>query len=145
MDLWIVGVLYITGLGLLLVETVMPGVTLGVFGLGALAVSVVFGFRHHWMIGAAQIGVAVVVAPLCFMVAIRRLTLKASVEGGSFEADYDGLLGREGQAHTNLRPAGIVVIDGKKLDVVTSGEQIEKGSRVRVSKVEGNRVIVRSV
>jgi membrane-bound serine protease (ClpP class) len=143
MELWIVGVLYVAGLGLLVTETVLPGVTLGVIGLAALAVSVFFGFRHHWMIGAAQIGIAVAVAPLCFMVAMRRLTLKASVEGGSFAADYGGLLGQEGQAHTNLRPAGIVVIDGRKFDVVTSGEQIDKGSRVRVSKVEGNRIVVR--
>jgi membrane-bound serine protease (ClpP class) len=145
MELWIVGVLYFAGLGLLVAETVMPGVTLGVIGLAALAVSVFFGFRHHWLIGSAQIGVGVVVAPLCFMVAIRRLTLKASIEGDSFTADNIGLLGKEGQAHTNLRPAGIVEIDGKRFDVVTSGEPIDKGGRVRVVKVEGNRIVVRLV
>ena len=145
MELWIVAVLYVVGLGLIVAETVIPGVTMGVIGILLLAVSVTFGFRHHWMLGMGQLGVAVVVAPLCFWAAIRRLTLKASIGGDSFAQVYDGFLGKEGQAHTDLRPAGIVVIDGKKVDVVTAGEQVQKGSRVRVTMVEGNRVVVRSI
>jgi len=145
MPLWIVGVLYFTGLGLIAMETVIPGVTIGVIGLVAMGVSVAFGFQHHWLIGTVQIAVAAVVAPLCILAAVKRLTLKAAVEGDSFAKDYDGYLGKEGQAHTDLRPAGIVVIEGRKVDVVTAGEQIEKGRRVRVSKVEGNRVVVRAL
>jgi membrane-bound serine protease (ClpP class) len=145
MDLWIVLMLYATGLGLLVAETVLPGVTMGIIGLVLLSVSTVYGFKHDWILGAGQIGVALVVTPLCFWVAVRRLSLKTTIQGGSFAENYDGLLGKEGVAHTALRPAGIALIEGKKTDVVTAGEQIEKGSRIKVSKVEGNRIVVRSV
>jgi membrane-bound serine protease (ClpP class) len=145
MDLWIVLLLYATGMTLLVAETVIPGVTMGVIGLILLTVSTVFGFKHHWLIGAGQIGVALVATPLCFWVAIRRLSLKATIQGDSFAQSYDGLLGKEGLAHTALRPAGIALIEGKKTDVVTGGEPIEKGSRIKVFKVEGNRIVVRSV
>ncbi|HLY76139.1 MAG TPA: NfeD family protein [Planctomycetota bacterium] len=145
MDLWIVLVLYATGLTLVLAETVIPGVTMGVIGVVLLFVSTIFGFKHHWVIGAGQIGVALVATPLCFWIAVRRLSLKATIQGNSFAQNYDGFLGKEGLAQTTLRPAGIALIEGKKMDVVTAGESVEKGSRVKVTKVEGNRIVVRSV
>jgi len=118
---------------------------MGLIGLGLLVTSIVFGFRHNWMIGTAQIVVAVGVTPLCFYVGIRKLTLNSSLEGVvSFAREYSDYLGKEGEAQTDLRPAGIVLIDGRKVDVVTSGEGVDKGKRVRVLKVEGNRIVVRA-
>ena len=145
MDLWIVLVLYATGLTLVLAETVIPGVTMGVIGVVLLFVSTVLGFKHHWMIGAAQVGAALVATPLCFWIAVRRLSLKTTIQGNSFAQNYDAFLGKEGLAQTTLRPAGIAIIEGRKMDVVTAGENVEKGSRVKVTKVEGNRIVVRSV
>lgn len=145
MDLWIVVVLYLVGLGMIVAETMIPGVVMGLIGLGLMVTSIVFGFQHHWSMGTAQIAVAVFVTPLCFYVAIRRLTLKSSLEGGvSFAKDYSSFMGKEGEAHTDLRPAGVVLIDGRKVDVVTAGEPVERGKRVRVTKVEGNRIVVRA-
>jgi membrane-bound serine protease (ClpP class) len=145
MDLWIVLVLYAAGLTLVVAETVIPGVTMGLIGLVLLAVSTVFGFKHHWMIGSGQIGVALVATPLCFWVAVRRLSLRATIQGDSFAQNYDGFLGKEGLAQTVLRPAGIALIEGKRMDVVTAGENVDKGSRIKVTKVEGNRIVVRSI
>lgn len=51
--------------------------------------------------------------------------------------------GKEGIALTPLRPAGSADIDGRRLDVVTEGEFIPAGTRVKVSKVEGTRVVVK--
>lgn len=53
--------------------------------------------------------------------------------------------GKEGIALTPLRPSGAALIDGQRLDVVTSGEFIKTGSRIMVLKVEGTRVIVREM
>lgn len=50
---------------------------------------------------------------------------------------------REGVALTPLRPAGTAEVDGHRLDVVTGGEFINPGARIKVVKVEGTRVIVR--
>ena len=53
--------------------------------------------------------------------------------------------GKRGTALTTLRPAGTAEIEGKRLDVITSGEFIEAGSGVEVILVEGARVVVREI
>lgn len=52
-------------------------------------------------------------------------------------------VGKEGIALTPLRPAGSVEVEGHRLDVVTEGEFIGTGKRVKVIKVEGTRVVVK--
>ncbi len=52
------------------------------------------------------------------------------------------LVGRQGVTLTPLRPAGTVRIEGKRYDVVTSGDLIGKDHPIKVVKVEGNRIIV---
>ena len=67
------------------------------------------------------------------------------------EAGYIGtddlkyFLDAEGQALTILRPAGTVDFKGVKLDVVTEGDFISKGERVKVIKVQGRRIVVRKI
>lgn len=63
-------------------------------------------------------------------------------EAQAVEKQLDELVGREGETMTPLRPAGIAVFDRRRVDVVTRGELIDKGVRVKVVKVEGNRVVV---
>lgn len=54
------------------------------------------------------------------------------------------LIGKTGEAVTILRPAGMAIIDGQRVDVVTQGDYIEKGTRIRVIEVQGNvNVVVR--
>jgi membrane-bound serine protease (ClpP class) len=55
------------------------------------------------------------------------------------------LLGRTGHAHSPLRPAGIADIDGERVDVVADGEHIDAGAPIRVTRVDGNRVVVRRI
>lgn len=59
--------------------------------------------------------------------------------------ELEGYLGLEGVAVTNLRPSGTALISGKRLDVIARGEYIEKDSRIMVSTVEGNQIIVKRV
>ncbi len=146
MDLWLVSLIYLVGLGMIVAETFLPGVVIGLVGFAALATSVVFGFQHHWGIGAGQTVLALVIVPVAFFAAAKRLGLKASLaESVSFAVDYSAWLGKEGEAQMDLRPAGLVLIGDRRIDVVTAGELIPKGSRVRVVKVEGNRVVVKAL
>ena len=55
------------------------------------------------------------------------------------------LLGVEGEAMTELRPSGTMLINDERLDVVSEGSFILKGTRVKVVKVEGARIVVREV
>lgn len=78
-----------------------------------------------------------------------RLTLQnkqGSKEGYVAPAPELGLFaGKEGIALTPLRPAGSADIEGSRLDVVTEGEFISAGKRVKVIKVEGTRVVVKEI
>jgi membrane-bound serine protease (ClpP class) len=51
-------------------------------------------------------------------------------------------VGSVGIAHTMLRPSGKAEFDGLPCDVVTSGDFIDPGAKVRVVAVDGTRVVV---
>ena len=47
-------------------------------------------------------------------------------------ADYSHLVGRSGEAVTDLRPAGRALIDDQLLDVIVVGEPLDRGTAVEV-------------
>ncbi|MDQ7040472.1 MAG: NfeD family protein [Rhodothermus sp.] len=53
------------------------------------------------------------------------------------------LVGKQGQALTPLRPAGVVEIEGRRYDVVSSGQFVAAGTPVEVVRVQGRRIEVR--
>ncbi len=55
------------------------------------------------------------------------------------------LVGKQGKALSDLRPAGIAMIGNKRVDVVTEGDYIKAGSKIIVTNAEGSKVIVRKV
>jgi membrane-bound ClpP family serine protease len=57
--------------------------------------------------------------------------------------DLSYFIGSEGTTLTVLRPSGTADFSGVKLDVVSDGEFIPKGSTVIINKVEGNRIVVK--
>jgi len=76
------------------------------------------------------------------------MVLKASMkkeDGYIGTSDMKYFLGKQGVALTILRPAGTVDFDGVKLDVVSDGEFIPKGTKVEIIKVEGRRIVVRKL
>lgn len=56
--------------------------------------------------------------------------------------EHSELTGQKGEALTDLRPSGIVVINSRRYDVVTEGDYIQKGSTITVARVEGVKIIV---
>ncbi len=57
--------------------------------------------------------------------------------------ELEKFMGLEGTALTDLHPSGVADINGKRVDVVSRGEYIEKDSKIVVSSVRGNQIIVR--
>ena len=55
------------------------------------------------------------------------------------------LVGTDGIATTDLRPGGKAELNGRRIDVLTEGEFIERGSAVRVVQANAGRVVVRRV
>ena len=51
-------------------------------------------------------------------------------------------VGKTGVASTKLRPAGTALIESTRVDVVTTGDFIEKETEIVVVRVDGNRIVV---
>jgi membrane-bound serine protease (ClpP class) len=65
-----------------------------------------------------------------------------SGEEGPFEGQ--SLMGSRGIALTDLRPAGAAEIEGKRVDVVTAGDWLERGTVIEVIQDTGYRRVVRA-
>jgi membrane-bound serine protease (ClpP class) len=77
----------------------------------------------------------------------RRLILETGLPAGQGyasapEADRNWL-GKSGTALSPLRPAGIARIENQRVDVVSDGEFIDSGAPIVVTRVDGNRIVVR--
>jgi membrane-bound serine protease (ClpP class) len=57
----------------------------------------------------------------------------------------DDLLSAEGVAITTFELSGIVNIKGNRVDVISEGEMISKNTRIKVTDVKGNRIVVKPV
>jgi membrane-bound serine protease (ClpP class) len=55
----------------------------------------------------------------------------------------DQYKGVEGIALTDLRPAGMALLNDRRTDVVTRGEYLDKGTPVVVIKITGNQIVVK--
>lgn len=69
-------------------------------------------------------------------------TTEAKDKGYVGVSEHKSLLGKEGIALTQLRPAGTAEFDGLKVDVVTNGEFITKGTKLTVIEVESYKIVV---
>ena len=60
-------------------------------------------------------------------------------------SDLEYLVGKEGTASTDLRPAGKCNVDGVEFDVRSEGKYITKGQKVRIIRVQGNTLIIMEI
>ncbi len=60
-------------------------------------------------------------------------------------SDLEYLVGKEGIAATDLRPAGKCNFEGIEFDVRSEGRYIAKGSKVRISRIQGNTLIIKEI
>ncbi len=147
--------IFLLVLGLLMVclEVFIPGGIVGTLGGFALVGSVILAFVSqgttfglYWLSGVMVITLFGLFLSIKFLPnspAGRRLFLKSSERGYSAsEGGLTDLLGKTGPALTKLRPAGMVDIAGRRIDVVTGGEFLPKGTEVKIVRIEGNRVVV---
>jgi len=151
----IVLVLFLAGMALLFCEMFIPGGILGIVGLISMGGSIFLAFRDYpdaapailaGELLALAVGVVVGLRIFPHTPIARRLTLAREFDAKegftSASAELEKYVGKEGVAVTILRPAGIALIEGKRVNVVTDGEFIEKDERVKVSEVEGGRIVV---
>lgn len=155
-EYWVL-LLFAFGIGLMLVEAVIPG--FGVFGIAGLVATIIsivlaaVSVQTGMLMLLVSIVLAAVFSILAFRFFARRGALRHIIlsEAETVDLGYvappdqKNLAGKTGVAVTALRPSGAAEIEGRRIDVVSDGSYIARGEAVMVDRVEGVRVIVRKV
>jgi len=161
---WEEALLFLTGVALVVVEVFfVPGLGVpGVLGLIFVIASLVLALIGIPIDVSFQTGVladamtrvllsllgafvlALVFIRLLSKTAMGRSLILADAETGFLSApSASDLIGQTGEALTDLRPAGKVVIDGERHEATSEREFIARGSRVRVIGKDGPALVVR--
>lgn len=145
-------ILLAVGVLLIIAEMVLPGIIAGVLGGLCLLAGIIEGY----VVFGARTGNLILMGVLAGLLAGLAIWLKFFPDSrlgrllvsqrvvGEIGTDRPELLGKTGTAFTRLRPAGTAMIDGKRVDVVTEGQLVEKGAAIRVVGVEGMKIVVRA-
>ncbi|MFC4075692.1 NfeD family protein [Salinithrix halophila] len=150
---WVVALL---ALGLILVvldgKLIQDG-TLAVIGLLLMLAGLVIP-TGDWVTGSV-VGLLWIFGIICGFLSLKvlprrelwdRIVLKSALtrETGysSVNAKYRDFVGKEAVAVTDMRPTGTVEIDGGRYSAVSAGIWIKKGARLKVTKVEGTRILI---
>ncbi|MEH7247934.1 nodulation protein NfeD [Neobacillus niacini] len=150
-------VLFIIGIGLILLEFFISGGIAGFLGFVAIISSLFLAADNVVHMGISLL-MAIVVAILISIVMIKVFGKKMQLfkkliltDSTNIESGYIAsksrleLIGMVGHTLTMLRPSGTIIIDDERLDAVSEGEFIGKGTKVRVMRAEGARIIVREI
>ncbi len=151
--------LFFIGLIAIIVEFFVPAAgIIGIIGGGSIIGSVVMAYLDYGILaGSAFLLGALILTPLMIMfyfrifpktIIGRKLILNTnqSHESGftSFTQEkYKGINGSSGTVIKEMRPVGIVEIEGQRFTALTNGEYLDSGIKIQVFKVEGNRVFVK--
>ena len=159
--------MFIIGVALILLEIfVIPGFGIaGISGIILVFASLFFSllggdpFLDFELVSRAiiQLSISLVLALVLIFVLAKYLpktsifnkfvlsVSEKSVDGFSSHTFAEDLVGAEGIALTTLRPAGTGKINGRRVDVMTESEYVEKGKKIKVLAVDGIRVLVKEV
>jgi membrane-bound serine protease (ClpP class) len=162
-------ILFAAGIILLLLEIfVIPGFGVtGILGIICIIASLflaLIGGGNLPFVDTNQISVAIIqlasalAAALVLLILLARFLPKSTIfnrlvlsheensdKGFVSSKSLSELIGKEGKALTTLRPAGMADFDGDKIDVVADGDYVQQGSRLKVLRVEGSKVVVREI
>ena len=147
-------ILQLVGVVVIIAEIILPsGGILSIAALGVFGYSLFIVFNEISMtIGFSFVAADLILIPVLVIVGLKllarspvtlRKTLSRKEGVSSQSSELGSYIDMQGTAVTDLRPAGKAVINGKRVDVVTRGEYLEKDSAIIVTAVTGNQIIVR--
>ncbi|MEJ2050042.1 MAG: NfeD family protein, partial [Calditrichota bacterium] len=159
-------ILFVVGVGLLLLEIfVIPGFGItGIAGIILMIAGLYFSLLGQlqrlnpsdFSTAAGYLSLSMIITFIGIFILLkifpqtsiwRRISLAESQlrnEGYIAARDYSRYQGQKGTAVSTLRPAGIGQFGKERLDVVSEGEYIEKGTPIIISRVDGYRLIVQA-
>ena len=154
----------LVGLGILLLIAgfILVGVEMAIPGFGAPGTSGIACLVGGILLTSKSIEqgltiTMIVVVLLAMMLVVILLTLKKVkppfiledeliAEGGYLnDSDLEYLVGKEGTAATDLKPAGKCDIEGVEFDVRAEGRYVKKGTKVRISRIHENTIMIKEI
>lgn len=168
MDTWLIWalVLFVVGLLVTAAEVILPsGGILALVAVGCLLGSLGCAYQLSGWAAFALLLIEGVCVPLVVVLAFKLLPktsigrelilappadeAKNNPQPGAPPPQtlnaYADLLHKEGVVVATLRPSGTAEFEGRRVSVVSDGQVIPDGARVRVVLVEGSRVVVEAV
>jgi membrane-bound serine protease (ClpP class) len=155
---WVITALFALGvLGLLFEFHVLPGHGIsGLIGSGLILASIVFAFGSGvWILGLWTTAISLIVSIVIFIVLLRWLPESALGRKFAFAGTQSAsegyvaahalteLVGKDGVAESMLRPAGVVLIEGRRYQVQTEGDFVPPQTKVVVHRVQGSTIVVK--
>ena len=155
---WWAVALFILGAVFFVIEIMIPGFGIfGILGIVLTLLGLMFSaksLRDFVIQAGITLAICAVSVPIMYKLFGRlkvfdKIILK---HGETNEEGYMapsqqtiGALGKTGTTVTMLRPSGMAVIDGRRMDVLSHEGIIEPGVEIRVIDTSGNRVVVERV
>ena len=136
----------------------MPGFGApGITGLVLEVITLVMTWFEHGPVATlAMLLIVLLVLAIAISTSLRSITSgrlsKSSLINAETESNEEGyrstqnlavFMDKEGVASTVLRPTGIADFEGVRLNVSSEGDYIPAGTRVRIIKVEGAKILVK--
>src|SRR5699024_9033100 len=148
-------ILFVTGLILLIIEGMIPGFGLpGIGGIILLIAGVILAVNSVTN-AIISLGIAIVITAIIAIILVKlgkrspmfnKIVLETELKddkGYLSSSRKDEYLNKEGITITELRPSGIIEIDGKRIDALSEGSYINKNVSIKVVRVEGSKIFVR--
>lgn len=113
------------------------------------ATEIIFYMIYMTLILALVLGLIRLIVKLCLD--SKKAKVTAKVKGNNVpltsegNPDYSFLVGRTGEVVADLRPTGKVNVDGRVYEVTTEKEYIYSGTKVVVSRVLAQKIVVKKL
>ncbi len=142
MEEWIIISLFVIGLCLVAIETVIPGMITGIIGFALIIYSVIEAYYlGGYLYSIGLIIFAIIILPFAIRKARKLVQLK-KVSDSSMNNSILSLIGQSGKTISSLYPVGKAVIQGKRYVVYTDEHQIEENQDIIVTKIDGQKIFV---
>lgn len=154
---WISLTFFVIGLMLIVIEGMVPGFGLpGISGIIFIVIGIIMAM-NNLRLAVLSLSIAIILTTISTIIFVKLgcrskifnnviLSNKLLKDKGYIPSkDMEHLLGEEGIALSELRPAGFIEIGNNKYDALSDGGFIVRNDKIKVVKVEGSKIFVRRI